>query len=410
MTAAEYRARRASLLVVILAAFWTSAGDSQGMSRTPASSSLATASAAYTPSALRLFLDSTAGHPAVGVDTIEVWVCQVPQRTTDPVYNPAALRLPLTPQTLSSTLNRYVSAYFTGLSHGAYRPRFVAGKVHSMTAGETPQGCLDAALDAAAPTSDGVLAVATAEHRPTAPGGFGTEGAACPARARAQCPAAATRRGAYVGASDFHPAWGPEPAVDLEEHEIGHMIGWPHSGEDHGEGHSSGIDVMSDSAAPRDFDSSRRDGQDTLAVNRLAARWLPLSDVAVDAAADDAASAGRAQTVRLAPSTAKHGSRLLILPVDELRFLTVEYLPKTGFDGYFPHGGVTITLIDQTPSACGHLDGTPCTAEARTQRTEVGTAPFYGLLTTSSAPWHGQGWTVSVSALGATATVRATRK
>lgn len=404
MTAAVYRALRASTLIVILAVCWTSADGSQGMSESPTVAPAATT--AYPPSALQLFLDSTTAHPAVGTDTIEVWVCRVPQDTTDPIYNPATLRLALSPRTLSNTLNRYVSAYFTRLSHGAYRPRFVAGRVHSMTAGETPQACLDGALDAASPTSDGVLAVADAEHRPTAPGGFGIDGAACPARSRVRCPAASTRRGAYVGASDFHPDWGPEPAVDLEEHEIGHMIGWPHSGADHGEGHTSGIDVMSDSAAPRDFDRGRRDGQDTLAVNRLAARWLPLSDVAVD----DGTAVGRVRTVRLAPSTANHGTRLLILPVDRLRFLTVEYLPKSGFDDYFPHGGVTITQIDQTPSACGHLDGTPCTAEARTQRTEVGTAPFYSLLTTSGTPWHGLGWTVSVSALGETATVRAARK
>ena len=52
---------------------------------------------------------------------------------------------------------------------------------------------------------------------------------------------------------------------------------------------------MSDSAAPRDVDPSRRDGPATIAANLIALGWLPAADVAV--VPDEGA------TVTLRPST-----------------------------------------------------------------------------------------------------------
>ncbi|SDP36804.1 hypothetical protein SAMN04515671_3908 [Nakamurella panacisegetis] len=343
------------------------------------------------------FLSSTSAF--LGTDRIEVWVCEVPQGATDPTFNRSTLRLALDPSVLSGLLNKYVTAYYQQLSHGAYQPAFLPGRIHQMTVDESPQDCLDAALNSSAATTSGVLAVATAENAATAAGGFGTIGYICASRPLSRCPAASTRRGAYVGASDFHPDWGPEPAVDLEEHELGHMLGWTHSGDDIGEDHNSGIDVMSNSAAPRSFDPGRRDGQDTLGINRLAARWLPLSDVAIDQPIQ-----GTAQTFALRPSTGASGTRLLVLPVDSNRFLTVEYLPKSGLDSFFPTGGVTVTLIDQSPAACNQA--TRCLGPRRRQLTEVGTAPFFDLLTPRSGEWTGQGWSVKVTGLSDVATVQ----
>ena len=50
--------------------------------------------------------------------------------------------------------------------------------------------------------------------------------------------------------------------MDLIEHEIGHALGWPHSGYDESAPNptQSALDVMSNSAAPRDVHPDRRDG------------------------------------------------------------------------------------------------------------------------------------------------------
>lgn len=351
------------------------------------------------PAAVRLFLSSTAAR--LGADTVEVWVCQVPQGTTDPTFNPSTLRLNLDPAALASLLNTYVGAYFGRLSDGRYQAVFVAGQVHVMSLIETPQQCVDAAFEGSSTTSNSVLAVATAEDGATVEGGFASPGSWCAASTFVLCSAKSTRRGGYVGASDFHPDWGPEPAVDLEEHEIGHTLGWPHSGLAT-DSHVSGIDVMSNSASPRDFDLARRDGPDTLGINRFAARWIPIADVAFGADRSTAPT-----TTVLAPSTGPSGTRLMVLPIDTERFLTVEYLPRTGFDDFLPRGGVTVTLIDQTAAVCGHAEGVPCVGFLRRQVTEVGAPPFYDLLTSSSPAWSGFGWKVQVQGLGDEATVQA---
>ena len=129
--------------------------------------------------------------------------------------------------------------------------------------------CVDGALDRSSADADTVLAVADAEHAADQPGGWGRPGTwpTCDGT----CPASTTLRAAYVGASDFHPDWGPVPLLDLIEHELGHTLGLPHSGSpaSGGDQYLSALDVMSNSAAPRDVDPARRDAPDTIAVDRL---------------------------------------------------------------------------------------------------------------------------------------------
>ena len=231
------------------------------------------------------------------------------------------------------------------------------------------------ALAASTTAADVVLAIADAEQAEGQPGGYGN-GGTCPAAP--PCPAATSRRYAYVGASDFHPEWGDRPPLDLVEHELGHTLGLVHSGYDPtaAQPYTSVLDVMSNSAAPRDTQPGRRDAPGTLAIQRVIAGWFDL------AALEVAPESGT--TVTLAPSAGTEGVRVLVLPVDDLSFLTVELLPATGLDAHLPHGGgVAVHLV-----ALG-ADGIAITPLAG--------APADSLLA-EGATWRGYGWRVSVAA------------
>ena len=190
-----------------------------------------------------------------------------------------------------------------------------------------------------------------------------------------------------MGASDFHPGWGGVAPLDLVEHEVGHTLGWPHSGAVPGDPYSSGLDVMSKAAAPRDFDPDARDGQGTLAVNLWTAGWIPSSDVLV---------ATGSERFRLVPSTAASGPRLVIMPIDDRRFLAAEYLTPDGLNRHLPRAGVTVTLVDLSPGGCEAGTREQCEADQRIQRTMVGSAPFYDTLTNGSGQWSAFGWDVRV--------------
>lgn len=323
---------------------------------------------------------------SLGTDRLGVWICHVPVGITDPIYNPVDLRLDLEVRKVAALLSEHVSAYFAALTHGAYVPEFVPEGEVTIAANETNRTCVDRAAERSAGDIDGLVVIADAEHAEDQHGGWGRTGEPC--KAAEACPARVSGRAAYVGASDFHPDWGAVPAVDLLEHEIGHTLGFPHSGG--GDGYTSAIDVMSNSAAPRDVDPDRRDGPGTIAVNRLAAGWLPLASMAV---------AEGAGTFPLVPSNSAEGPRVLVLPIDDARFLTVEALTNTGFDAHLPRSGIVVHEIDQSPTACRSGADTPCLNEYRSQLPISGTRPFTDLLGDGST-WSGGGWSISVSSSG----------
>jgi hypothetical protein len=329
----------------------------------------------------------------LGPDTLGVWICHVAVDITDPIYNQADLRLTLTPDGVADQLNQFIGPYFRTLSDGQYQPTFVAGGEVSIAKGQNNNDCVEQAQHDAGDDIDGLVVIADAEHGANQPGGWGRPGTACDADE--PCPANVSGRATYIGASDFHPDWGTEPAVDLEEHEIGHSLGFPHSG-DEGGGYTSALDLMSNSAAPRDVDPDRRDGPDTLGVNRLAAGWLPLDGVAV---------AARGGEYELVPSNAATGPRLLILPLDEYRFVTVELLVNSGFDAHLPESGIAIHLVNQRPNACHSTSSTTsCVNEEREQLTLGSTPPHTDLLTDGETVTV-EGWAVRVVSTGESWTV-----
>jgi hypothetical protein len=310
-----------------------------------------------------------------GDDPWVVVVCHVPADTTSPVYAGLSLRTALSADALVTVFNDKVGSYFNTLSHAQYRPTFTAGADVSIAAAEEPQVCVDKALQTSSADVHGVLVVADAEHSVGQPGGFANPGTPC---RQAPCDARTSRRSAYVGAADFGTEWGDRPPLDLVEHELGHALFWPHSGynESAGAPHLSALDVMSNSAAPRDTNPDRRDAPDTLAINRLSVGWLPQSAVSV--------VGDRGAEVTLSPSTAASGTRLAVIALDDHRFITVELLTATGFDDHLPHSGIAVHLVVGSD-------------EKRTQQPLAGAAPFADLVDLGETLTT-NGWRISVDA------------
>jgi hypothetical protein len=323
------------------------------------------------------------------VDRWQVWVCRVPSNTRVETYVqglPGTDRAALDPVRLAGWFAEQVGPWFETVSYGHQRFEFVPGGVVQLGDTDGPEVCLERSIDGSAnvmgpPGADqrahGVLAVADAVHATTEPGGFGRAGRPCE---HSSCTASETGRGAYVGAADFLPGWGELPLLDLVEHELGHALGWGHSGVSSTGGrlvYQSAIDLMSDSAALRTVDPDHRHGPPPLAVHRLAAGWIPSGDV-VQFGQDLASS----REVMLYPVSRPVGPRLLRLDLESDssgegdEWLAVEVLDDPLLAGLTT--GVAVHRVGKGPLV-------PL----------VGEPPFTDVLVAGDR-WTAGGWTVDV--------------
>jgi hypothetical protein len=159
------------------------------------------------------------------------------------------------------------------------------------------------------------------------------------------CSARLTRRAVYVGASDFMPFWKGDPPLDLIQHELGHALDWPHSStsvDNFGSGvYDSDVDVMSNSAAPRDFNSEARNAPGPLAINMYLARWLDDRNIEVIEKGTKAINLVATNT-----DPAIDGLRLILVPMDVQTVISVEVLAATGDNQHLLYDRVVIHQVD----------------------------------------------------------------
>lgn len=294
----------------------------------------------------------------LGVDRWEVSICRVPDDVEDPLYVTGAERLAIDVGTIVERLDG-VSEYFERWSHGRYAIEWVAAPDVVIDERESSYDCVDRALDASDEFTNGVLVVADAQHAADAPGGWGRRGDRC----ERPCAASESRRSAYVGASDFVSYWGDDSPLDLIEHEIGHALGWPHSATAAGVGEShvydSDVELMSNSAAPRDVDDARRHAPGVLALNQWLAGWLDDREVVV-LVLDDIRSGDWQDATRLASSDSAPNDervRLVVIDIGSTLF-TIEAVADRGDNDHRRESGVAVHEIvfdDDAPEGRWHV-------------------------------------------------------
>lgn len=285
------------------------------------------------------------------VDVWEVALCEVPADVEAGLYAPFEERLEIDAAEIVDRLGP-VSDYFARWSQGAYSIEWrVAAPVDLDSSGD-PMSCVDQALDASADDTRGVLVVADAQHDTDQIGGWGRPGSSC----EQPCSARTSRRAVYVGASDFMPQWDDDSPLDLVQHELGHALDWPHSASADGFDERSGnddsvydspFDVMSDSAAPRAVDPARRGAPGVLAVNLHSVGWLGRSEIEfVHPNRHPIGEWHDATRLVSTDSSGGDGSRLMVIPVGDGRFITVELVAARDDNDHLRSSGVLIHLVE----------------------------------------------------------------
>ena len=160
----------------------------------------------------------------------------------------------------------------------------------------------------------------------------------------------------------------PEPALTTVAHEMGHVLGFPHSygglNEPRGE-----YEDADEGDNPMDIMSGGGTGPPaigTIAVNRYAAGWIDPEDVIMHR--------GPAAVYQLNPID-DGGNQMLIIPTSRGPglFYTLAVRTAEDYDRGIPKEGVEVYRIDQRPSACKHNRPGVCLgANRRTQQTPPG--------------------------------------
>ena len=350
-------------------------------------------------------------HQMSGADRIAVWVCDVPDASSNPVYaDPSSLpRLVLQPQSVARWAQKTVGSYYDVESAGRYEPTFIAMGHIPLSSTDGPSQCLDKAEQLSGRPFTNVLVTDTSQVL----NGFASPGLIYDKDAfnlnLFDQPPSVTSRGAWVGGGSTSLEVMPSPMAVT--HEIGHTLHWPHSFAGFGTEYDNPTDVMSATPVAGWCSKAVQFGTlswpcvapNTLAFNRYAAGWIDDSQVQLQ-------TSGTSTVTLDAP--AGPGIQMVVAPdsANPHVMLTLEARPKIGNDSSFTVEGVAAYVVDQRAFACSAsvFAGSPCISADRRQKQAIAVTPFgYEHILQNGSTTSIDGLTITVTAhVGNTFTVQ----
>ena len=290
---------------------------------------------------------------SLGHDVTTVWICETD--TGEDIFT-------FTLAEVVEWANDEIAPYFSLISRGRYTVTFKAGG--TLTASDR-YDCLYVATSAT--TTSNVMAIDRGGFDNTdGTLGFGGPGESFVYGFDLSTPASLSGRGFWISGIEFGVYTDTQAEfdeyTDTPVHELGHTLGWPHSGSGVqgsviGSPYDNLWDLMSGSAYSADnpdlynnqcllftYEFGPCRSTHTIAINRYASGWIDANQIEIVARAGFSADLD-------GPVSA--GKQMALIPTaNPLIYLTVEARPNTGYDRFLPYGGVVVHAVDLTYDDC----------------------------------------------------------
>ena len=321
---------------------------------------------------------ATLQRHSLGTDHYDVWLCDVPKKTTADEWKELPGRVATSAQQVTEKIQAFAPAYFNWLSNGKYQLELRARGALKLGLKEGFKECKAMAVARSA-GRDGVIVVSNVRGDTHA---FGAPDA-CQDDSSVKSPCdtkpstlPGSRRGVELGALTLFPKGSEQPHNSTVVHELGHALGWPHSFTGRyfvevapkafaGVEYDDPVDVMGyefqwGSTTVLNLAAGKYPLKGTQVFNRYSSGWLDPGQAVIDIGES-------AQTYEI-NAVGSSGVQMVALPgSDPAEFMTIESRLKRGFDESLPYDGVDIHVVAQQAAICSseHFKPAGCWGEDR---------------------------------------------